>query len=1057
MNEENRVDEVVEPTEEPLQPGYLRFPETVPADEPPASFTFEDAMEQGLVEERGASSFGPVVPSGFTAEDAIEQGLVSRTFPTMGEQVRAAGEGAYKGLGSGSTLFLSTAAGVAASAPLSRFAGPFAPLVKTVGGLSGLVVGLHADEVMQDFYPETPEDATRAMFEGGYTFGTSVAMAPVGFFLPAASVGAGKVRAAIGALGKFAREKPSLYMAQEAVASFYAGLSGMWAETHYPEDPFVRPIAEIAGGALSTPLRTSIEQALTLRNAINAAATPSPNRMENFFLQRISPVLEEFQEDPKELARQLRAAYADLATELPSGVMPTPGQLIDSPTLTAFERTLAAQNARFSSETQKQSQDAYMAFREIIRDMKGTGNPQMLKAAALAQEKAILGQFQRSFNIAQARAAEQVAKLGKAGSEDRAEIGRILRLEIERVLGLARETESDLWGRAIRSAFTKKADGTLKPVKITASNFAREMYNILGSPQGITQRRAGTELNDFASEFQRLGVGKKQIKQFRKIPVTEEYLETGRLPDEFLSQLNLKQASATDLVKVRGDLLEKARLAASVDDMGAAGRYGRLAEAILEDLLQLPGTQYTEARTFSRSLNDTFTRTFANQLAGTTRRGADRYSPEVVVQRAFSAGVDTTLQRMKEIQAAAAFVDPAGEAATSVLAAQQQMYRALASRAVKNGELDINQFNRFREEHADTIRFLNLEEEFTDISAARRALLDEGSPDSRLAAQIADEVSFQRLLEADDPVTAVSAALTNRFTPSRSFKFLVDLTANDESARRGLMTTIHQYAYHAATKTNGQFNLDHYQTTMFSPLSPNQPSLVQLMRTNGLMSSEEAARLKKLTSHMKRAQDNVVSQLRLDPLSVRTPEDQAEELAVAMLGARFASRFGPGGSGSLSFAQRTIKFADSIFTRAPARKRHEFLMELAKDPVLMAAALEKGKTPAERRAFDVALLRRVYSPGVFTAAVANYVDGLEEEDLTAFRDRQMEAMGASQLLRQLPPAPATRGTPNLQLQTPDQGPAGEALEQMPTDQGPMPGPTSSSREMFQRLFPNEMS
>jgi len=126
------------------------------------------------------------------------------------------------------------------------------------------------------------------------------------------------------------------------------------------------------------------------------------------------------------------------------------------------------------------------------------------------------------------------------------------------------------------------------------------------------------------------------------------------------------------MVRLRSSLLDKAREAAGAGKTAAAGRYSKLASSLLDDLDALPEGQYAEARAFSRELNDAFTRTFAGDVSATTRTGADVLAPEVLVQRAFTGGADSTLKRMREMETAANFVDPSGEAAKSVRSAEKR-------------------------------------------------------------------------------------------------------------------------------------------------------------------------------------------------------------------------------------------------------------------------------------------------------------------------------------------------------------------------------------------------
>jgi len=87
--------------------------------------------------------------------------------------------------------------------------------------------------------------------------------------------------------------------------------------------------------------------------------------------------------------------------------------------------------------------------------------------------------------------------------------------------------------------------------------------------------------------------------------------------------------------------------------------------------------------------------------------------------------------------------------------------------------------------------------------------------------------------------------------------------------------------------------------------------------------------------------------------------------------------------------------------------------------------------------------------------VDRYVETLPDEPEASEEAPQPQAAA---MLRSLPPAPVTRGTPNLQLPTP-QGPAEQAQAAQAQAPAPAQGAPmeSSSREMLQRLFPMDMS
>ncbi len=113
--------------------------------------------------------------------------------------------------------------------------------------------------------------------------------------------------------------------------------------------------------------------------------------------------------------------------------------------------------------------------------------------------------------------------------------------------------------------------------------------------------------------------------------------------------------------------------------------------------------------------------------------------------------------------------------------------------------------------------------------------------------------------------------------------------------------------------------------------------------------------------------------------------------------------------------------------------------------------MARNPTPQQARETQSFILRTLFSPDVFLTAMDRYLDPLSEEP-------EAPQPQAAAMLRPLPPAPVTRGTPNLQLPT-SQGPAQEAQARQAQAQPQAPGAPmeSSSREMLERLFPFDMS
>jgi hypothetical protein len=216
-----------------------------------------------------------------------------------------------------------------------------------------------------------------------------------------------------------------------------------------------------------------------------------------------------------------------------------------------------------------------------------------------------------------------------------------------------------------------------------------------------------------------------------------------------------------------------------------------------------------------------------------------------------------------------------------------------------------------------------------------------------------------------------------------------------------------------------------------------------------------------MTTSMTKVEDTLSTQAKIvDPNTVFKPQDAVEDLAVSMLGARFASAIGPGGAGSLGFASRTMNMTRKFFSGMPARQRLLLLEETVKDPALFQQMMTRAITEEESRNLTSGILRRFYSPEVFPTALDRYVDTLATEEPPPEQQaptRQGPSQ-SQQMLRTLPPAPPTRGMPNLAPAAPPaaQGQQGApAPAPAPGPQGAAPQPPTQSRQMLSALFPED--
>ena len=130
------------------------------------------------------------------------------------------------------------------------------------------------------------------------------------------------------------------------------------------------------------------------------------------------------------------------------------------------------------------------------------------------------------------------------------------------------------------------------------------------------------------------------------------------------------------------------------------------------------------------------------------------------------------------------------------------------------------------------------------------------------------------------------------------------------------------------------------------------------------------------------------------------------------------------------------------------RTQVSLLEKAAQDPDFAALLLKKGRTDAEK--LNIARQLHAY---MLTSGL-NYATFEEPRPEPAGRPGAAAPSQSSQALRQIPPAPSTRGVPFLQ-QSPPPGGGGKPGGGAPAaPQGPGPAPQGgTSRSMLQSLFP----
>lgn len=982
--------------------------------------------------------------------------------PSLGEKIQEVGYGTEIGAIKGGTLMGGLYTGAKVGAALA----PPLPVTKAIGaalgGITGLTAAFLTSNNIDQMFPEVSRQDLIPYREGGKTFGESIGAAPIAFGIPIMQ--ANRVARFISGIGESARRSPKSFLAAETLAGAGAGIGGGTSEAYYPGEAGKRVGAEIVGGFFS-PGRMLVGATGAVSDFTKAMmSSMSPNAREARAANALYKTLSEAGSDVPKLIRLLEK-------QTPTGTVPTAAQKTGDTGLTMLETTLARGNSKYGAEIVKQGQDTIYAYEKLIEKLSDIGTPEALRMAAKMKQDKIAGMIDGRMAIADADAAAKIARITKDTPQARADIGQIVRSETERALNDARLHEKTLWNRAYEGSLKTKTVKGQKVIVMKEVNPANTGETFLDIASSMTPERLKFRMPaEVKSIMSRLGVTDESIARYAAGKRTQEYLQTGQVPAEYLVKMEGKKAvplfkntDVQDLINIRSDLLAFSREAAAKGEASNAGFYGKLAESILDDLSASKNPAYDEARQFSRSLNDYFTRSYAGDIAAVNKKGAEKLPPEILVSRAFGSGADTTALRMTDIEDAIGmmgtqydqavatfgarskqaqelkpFADVAKQGVVSIRDAQSRALRIAAAKAIDpvTGRVNPKQLSTFVAENKTMLDRLGVTGDLTDAVKAENAFRSIQDQNSFINKTVNKQAAFARVLEFENPTAALTDALNSRY-PVKNFSGIVRLAkSGGPEAVDGLKSSMYDYAF---TRAGGDRNFSPaaFDKALFQPIAPGQPSLINILRSQGVLSLTEVKNLRKLVKPMERVEVALKNNQLSD--EVVSGADALTELALRAAGAKLGAGLTPGSSGSLVAASAGSKFMRKQFDKMPTFLVRGVIEEATKDPQLMALLLKRGVSQREKFQLSRQLHSYITAAGLNYAAQDNEPMPVEEGP-AAPAPRQ-----ARRALQQLPTA-QTRGT-----RSPVAAPAPSAA---PAPAGQAPGaPASSSRKMLQSLFP----
>lgn len=1058
-----------------------------------------DNLPKGLVELDSGDELSSWRFSAGAGEE-LPEGLVPAA-PSFAERAMELGFGTAEGALTG----YPAARGAIAGARLGATAGAsLGPLGVLGGGTAGALLGggagyLLGEKAAETVVPSLSDPELRGYRAAGETFGQAIGAAPAAFALPVSS--ANRVSRFLSGIGEFARKNPKAYLSAEAIPSAWAGIAGGASEEYYPGEAGIRFAAETGAGALSmlSPARilTSsmglISQGIKKGIGAVTGRGVSESAFEESAAKALRRLLKAGGEDVATVQRELRAPLQTKGLPGAEGkVTPTSAQKTGSPVLTAFENTLAKDSARFGGEVAKQGKEAFRAHRILLERLRQDGSPDALRQAAEVQENLFKGQLELSLQNADAAAAEAIAKMTQglgtdAPTEIRAQIGQIVKTNTQNALDTAREVESSLWNKAVDTLRAKSFRNVIEPNKLTATRVPivpslRPSNSVNGFLEYVSSL-SNEVLADVTpplvkSIMAKFGVSPDAIKLYKAGKNSEGFATTGVVPDEFLP--TAKNVSMSDVVSDRSALLKMARDAAGQGNSFANNFYSTLADGMLKDLEQVKNPALDEARSFSRSLNDVFTRTFARTASeglDVAKTGAQRLPAEILVAKAFSGNIDVTSTRMAEIEDAVKFMStkyddavqqfgvdspqalalkPAAEVsrqgASSLADAHARVLQLAASSAIKRSfdpatgkevtRLSVPELQRFVTEYRPMLDKLGLTGDLTDAVKAENMFRQVQTQNSALMQRAADQSAWADVLKAgmDRPSEAIGNILAGK-NPIQGFKNLVQLAqTGGPAAVRGLRASLFDYAYEAASSAGGlSFSPRLYEKALFEPVALNRPSLARMFSESGAIPLAEIKRLRRAITAMVRIEDTMASRTVAD--NVLPAADAISELGQKVIGANVGSKIAPKGPGSLIVASAGSNAVRKLLDKLPSNATRLVLERAAKDPKFMDLLLERAVTPSEKLKLARSLHSYLGSAGLNYAAFEEPPPEPQTPQAAATFTAQGQAARA---LRALPAAPSTRGVSFT---------GGKAAPQSPpAGQGPSAAP-GGARSALQSLFP----
>lgn len=900
---------------------------------------FSDFPEVGQTSSPSAGEFSDFPEVGGSASKP--------KYAPLGEQAAAAAEAGGRSALETSGFMAGAALGAGAGGAV---AGPPGALL---GGIAGGVGGYFAGELAAESglglrTPEQMEPGVRPGAYAGQSLGGSLTIGSAPFALARSGIQFAETM-----VGRFlnqivntAKTRPVATATSEIAGAVSAAGGAGVAEIVDPGDVGTRAISEVGAGALN-PTRLALSLAGSAKTTVSKALTSlSPAARETAAARILTDLVQVTGEDPTVIARILRQPGM-----LPDEQM-TAAQKSGSMALSALSDYLAKQNNRFGAEAGQKAKDALDTVRSQITLLAGTGDPAALSAAAQLRGQYYRTLLQTRLDGAQAEALRKSGKITADTPAAREALSLQARQALEQAIGDARGAEKALWARV---------DGT-RPVQI--DNLQQTYNEIVGDllPE-VRNEKTPAVVRKFLER-----VGRPQEGQFDYDPETFSVK-----PIEGVT----KGTNVNEMKQLRSELLDIARASDRSGEYGQARIYNQLAEAVLDDMdtafKQAGDTTYDEARTFTRELNDTFSRSFAGRVVGQGKYG-DRVAPELLLRKALATGKEAGALQMQELEEATRFMVQRGlgddTSVRQMLDAQERIFRIAASEAIdpmtgrakpervakfiKDNPTLLNRFPEVRNDLQAAVKsetrlrtLENRAKNVEDIIAKQGAfaqVMGSYSANPAAMAEAARKAATRAIIAADQEseiirlvnVAKGGGAGRGGRTPTQTAESMEGLRASifnavlDRSVRGSVL------------------DIDAARQLLFTPSSVGKKPPIQVMQEQGLVKPAEVTNIKRLFDAASAVQRS------MRPGTAVEVKQDITDMATATLSRMLGSGIAGGAARAVGSQSPSLivhgagaRLAEQAMTKVPVTSVNKVLTEAMNDPQKMALLLDKAQTPQQ--------------------------------------------------------------------------------------------------------------